>query len=220
MTDNGPGVVTVRAARPDEVEAVLGIQQAASVAGLGISSRRRGTRFRLGWCVSDGGPRLALPRFVSLSPNARGCSWGWWSSPPSVWTDCLCFLAPGAAGWLTDCTTRPSRRCVRGAVAAAVYRSLRRTIGPAASTSVVVGGWMVGGRAPRSHRTRRWSATPSRWALLQQQGRLQAPRPLIERRQQTDRPVRRGSGVGGRDRTRTCDLVVVSDTRYHCATRP
>jgi hypothetical protein len=28
-----------------------------------------------------------------------------------------------------------------------------------------------------------------------------------------------GSG-GGRDRARTCDLVVVSDTRYHCATRP
>jgi Phage integrase, N-terminal SAM-like domain len=25
---------------------------------------------------------------------------------------------------------------------------------------------------------------------------------------------------GGRDRVRTCDLVVVSDTRYHCATRP
>ena len=33
MTDNGPGVVRVRAARPDEVEALLGIQQAASVAG-------------------------------------------------------------------------------------------------------------------------------------------------------------------------------------------
>jgi GNAT superfamily N-acetyltransferase len=33
MTDNGRGVVTVRAARPDEVEALLGIQQAASVAG-------------------------------------------------------------------------------------------------------------------------------------------------------------------------------------------
>ena len=33
MTDNGPGVVRVRAARPDEVEALLGIQKAASVAG-------------------------------------------------------------------------------------------------------------------------------------------------------------------------------------------
>jgi hypothetical protein len=28
------------------------------------------------------------------------------------------------------------------------------------------------------------------------------------------------AGCGGRDRARTCDLVVVSDTRYHCATRP
>jgi hypothetical protein len=27
-------------------------------------------------------------------------------------------------------------------------------------------------------------------------------------------------GSGGRDRARTCDLVVVSDARYHCATRP
>jgi putative acetyltransferase len=33
MTDNGPGVVRVRAAHPDEVEVLLGIQQAASVAG-------------------------------------------------------------------------------------------------------------------------------------------------------------------------------------------
>jgi GNAT superfamily N-acetyltransferase len=33
MTDNGPGVVRVRAARPDEVEALVGIQQAASVTG-------------------------------------------------------------------------------------------------------------------------------------------------------------------------------------------
>jgi GNAT superfamily N-acetyltransferase len=33
MSDNGPGVVRVRAARPDEVEVLLGIQQAASVAG-------------------------------------------------------------------------------------------------------------------------------------------------------------------------------------------
>ena len=32
MTDNGPGVVRVRAARPDEAEALLAIQQAASVA--------------------------------------------------------------------------------------------------------------------------------------------------------------------------------------------
>jgi diamine N-acetyltransferase len=32
MTDNGPEVVRVRAARPEEVEALLGIQQAASVA--------------------------------------------------------------------------------------------------------------------------------------------------------------------------------------------
>jgi diamine N-acetyltransferase len=35
MSDNGPGVVRVRAARPDEVEALLGIQQAASVVGFG-----------------------------------------------------------------------------------------------------------------------------------------------------------------------------------------
>ena len=33
MTDNGPGVVRVRAARRDEVEVLVGIQQAASVAG-------------------------------------------------------------------------------------------------------------------------------------------------------------------------------------------
>jgi diamine N-acetyltransferase len=35
MTDNGPGVVRVRAARPEEAEVLLGIQQAASVAALG-----------------------------------------------------------------------------------------------------------------------------------------------------------------------------------------
>jgi GNAT superfamily N-acetyltransferase len=34
MTDNGPGVVRVRPARPEEVEALVGIQQAASVAAL------------------------------------------------------------------------------------------------------------------------------------------------------------------------------------------
>jgi GNAT superfamily N-acetyltransferase len=35
MTDNGPGVVRVRAARPDEAEVLVGIQQAASVAAFG-----------------------------------------------------------------------------------------------------------------------------------------------------------------------------------------
>jgi GNAT superfamily N-acetyltransferase len=35
MTDNGPGMVRVRAARPGEAEVLLGIQQAASVAAFG-----------------------------------------------------------------------------------------------------------------------------------------------------------------------------------------
>jgi putative acetyltransferase len=35
MSDNGPGVVRVRAARPEEAEVLLGIQQAASVAAFG-----------------------------------------------------------------------------------------------------------------------------------------------------------------------------------------
>jgi diamine N-acetyltransferase len=35
MTDKGPGVVRFRAARPDEVEALVAIQQAASVAAFG-----------------------------------------------------------------------------------------------------------------------------------------------------------------------------------------
>jgi hypothetical protein len=50
--------------------------------------------------------------------------------------------------------------------------------------------------------------------------------PSVMRRPETNDGAGR-SGVcagqtacGGRDRVRTCDLVVVSDTRYHCATRP
>ena len=35
MTDSGPGLVRVRAARPEEVETLLGIQQAASVTAFG-----------------------------------------------------------------------------------------------------------------------------------------------------------------------------------------
>jgi diamine N-acetyltransferase len=35
MTDNGPGVVRVRAALPEEAEVLVGIQQAASVAAVG-----------------------------------------------------------------------------------------------------------------------------------------------------------------------------------------
>jgi hypothetical protein len=162
MTDNGPGVVRVRAARPDEAEVLVGIQQAASVAAFGhLFPPARypfpvgpvGERWRAALGAAEGGVLVAEREglavgVVQVAPERLDglfvLPWAW-----------------GAAGWLTGCTTRPSRRCVGGAVATAGCWCLRRTLAPAASMSVVAGGWTGGGHRPRSRRTRRWSATPS-----------------------------------------------------------
>jgi GNAT superfamily N-acetyltransferase len=164
MTDNGPGVVTVRAARPDEVEGVLGIQHGASVAAFRhiFSPTRypfpaRAVRER--WRAALGTAEVCVPvaecdgllvGVVEFAPERLDglfvlpCAWG------SGVADRLHHAAVQTLrGWGCDCCR---------------LSILEETIAPAASTSVVAGGWMVGSRAPRSRRIRRWSATPSRWA--------------------------------------------------------
>src|SRR5215217_1272249 len=72
MTDNGPGVVRVRAARPDEVEALLGIQQAAS--GGGLSAHLPARLVPVSGCGGAGAVEVAPERLDGLF--VLPCAWG------------------------------------------------------------------------------------------------------------------------------------------------
>ena len=125
--------------------------------------------------------------------RARWAANGGSAGRPRAFGRAVCAsVGLGVAGWLTGCMMRPSRGCAGGAVAGVVCRCLRRTIAPAAFMSIVAGGWMVGVPAPRSRRSRRWSATPLCWAQPRQRGRcLRQARLLLVKVQATDRPARR-----------------------------
>jgi diamine N-acetyltransferase len=182
MTDNGPGVVRVRAARPDELEALLGIQQAASVAGFGhifpptrypfpagpVRERWRAALGTAEVCVLVA-ERDGLPVGVAeVAPEGLDglfvlpCAWG------SGVADRLHDAAVQTLhGWGCD--------CCRLSVLEENHRARR---------FYERRGWRLDGRrtAPRSRPTRRWSAIPLGWAQPRQRGRgLGRPRLLLLR---------------------------------------